>query len=321
MAVACLLGLGWGSVGGHVPVAMAQGAKPVRVVEPSFRSGQFEGVFFSNPADQLQGPRPAGGAAESLAAAALPNPGPPPNSVQAEPTADGLGWKGLISPVSVEDLIKGSKLRLDKIVTSPNAFKGGGFAQARTEFSLQAVLFAVIEAYAGEVRWKNSAPLARQRFARVAANTKVGSDQVFAEAKARLLDLEDLIGGSPLTAGSETTASDIDWSNLIDRVPLMQLLEWAQEQNLSKLVANETTFKDDSDAVLRYAELIAVLGKVSLAEEMPDASDADYRALAQAMIEQAAQVVLAAKTANAEQARTAAAQIGQACTNCHDNYR
>jgi hypothetical protein len=232
-----------------------------------------------------------------------------------------LEWKELISPVSVEDLIKGSKLRLDKIVTSPNAFKGGGFVQARTEFSLQAVLFAIIEAYAGEVRWKSSAPLARQRFARVAANTKVGSDQVFAEAKARLLDLEDLIGGSPLTAVNEASASDIDWSNLIDRVPLMQLLEWAHEQNLSKLVANEATFKDDSDAVLRYAELIAVLGKVSLAEEMPDASDDDYRALAQAMIAQATQVVIAAKTGNPEQARAAAAQIGQACTNCHDNYR
>jgi cytochrome c556 len=64
-----------------------------------------------------------------------------------------------------------------------------------------------------------------------------------------------------------------------------------------------------------------VLGKVSLAEEMPDASDDDYRALAQAMIAQATQVVIAAKTGNPEQARAAAAQIGQACTNCHDNYR
>ncbi|MCA9179875.1 MAG: cytochrome c, partial [Planctomycetales bacterium] len=295
--------------------------RPVRIEAPSFEPGQFEGIFFAAPAAQLQGAPPAAGSV------------PPTQSTPSGPAAlaagsgasessaeDLLGWHHLISATSLEDLIKASKLRLDKIVTTTTAFKGGGFVQARTEFSLQALLFAIIETYPSDVRWKNSAAEARQRMTRVAANTKIGSDQVFTEAKARLLDLDDLLRGTTLSKRGEETP-EIDWSHLIDRVPLMQLLEWAQEKNLNKLVASEGQFKDSIEQVLRYAELIAVLGRVALAEEMPDASDDDYVTLAQAMTDAAQQVTLAAKTGNADLARTAAGQIGQSCTNCHDSFR
>jgi hypothetical protein len=218
-------------------------------------------------------------------------------------------------------LIKGGKLRLDKIVTTPAAFKAGGFVTARTEFSLQAVLFGIIETYPGEVRWKNYAAVARERFARVAANTKVGSDQVFAEAKARLLDLGDLLGGAPLEAATESSRNELEWSSLIDRVPLMQLLDWAQDQNLNKLIADEQALSQESDTVLRYAELVSVLGKIAVTDQMPDADDNDYRALAEAMIEQARQIGVAVRTNNPEVARRAAADLGQSCTNCHDSYR
>lgn len=297
---------------------MAQTAKPRREQAPTFRTGAFEGIFFADPTAQLHGEMPTAGVASNA----------PANSTNSAAQSTGnstadeqQGWKRLIDPTSLEDLVKEGKLRLDKIVTTPAAFKGGGFVEARTEFSLQALLFAIIESYPGEVRWKNSAASARQRFARVAANTKVGSDQVFTEAKARLLDLGDLIGGTPLTAANDGKTDEIDWSKLIDRVPLMQLLEWAHEENLTKLVASEADFKDNSEALQRYAELVAVLGQAALADEMPDASDEDYRELAKAMIEHASQVAQAVKTNSAEQARESAAQVGQACTNCHDSFR
>lgn len=299
---------------------LAQPAKPRRVERPTFRVGAFEGIFFADPAAQLQGELPAAAsqnAQNSSATATNPAANSPSNSGSDDPQE----WKRLIAPTSLEDLVKAGKLRLDKIVTTPTAFKGGGFVAARTEFSLQALLFAIIETYPGEVRWKNSAALARQRFARVAANTKVGSDQVFAEVKARMLDLQDLIGGTPLSVQADGPSADIDWSNLVDRVPLMQLLEWAHEENLAKLVASEADFKDNSEAVQRYAELVAVLGQLALANDMPDANDEDYRTLANAMIEQASMVVQAVKTNSAEQARMSAAQVGQACTNCHDSFR
>ena len=304
------------------------GTKPRRAVPPVFEDGQFEGIFFADPAGQLSGPRPA---ATSEAARAVAESGPAPSPAAAPvpevagtpASAAGANWSTLISPTSLEDLVKGSKLRLDRSVTTPTAFKGGGFRDARVEFSLQAVLFAIIESYPDQVRWQRQAAEARQRFARVAANTKVGSDQVFAEAKARLLDLGDLIGGGPL-AGSSLSGSgeaEIEWSKLIDRGPLMQLLQWAHEQNLSKLVANPAEFQQNHDAVLRYAELIAILGRVALADDMPDASDGDYQALAGDMVEQARQVVTAVTSNNAELARSATAQLGQACINCHDSFR
>ncbi len=302
-------------------VTMAQAVKPRRAVAPTFHPGEFEGIFFADPAAQLQGEMPTAATSQSSENASHATVNSPSTIANNSNSDDPLGWKKLIDPTSLEDLVKGGKLRLDKIVTTPTTFKGGGFSEARTEFSLQALLFAIIETYPGDVRWKNSATVARQRFTRVAANTKIGSDHVFTEAKARLLDLGDLIGGTPLAPQNDGSAEDVDWSNLIDRVPLMQLLEWAHEENVTKLVANETDFKDNSEAVQRYAELVAVLGQVALAEEMPDASDEDYRTLAQAMIEQAGQVVLAVKTNNAELARKAAAQVGQACTNCHDSFR
>ncbi|MCC7336393.1 MAG: cytochrome c [Pirellulaceae bacterium] len=295
--------------------------RPVRIEAPSFEPGQFEGIFFADPSAQLQGAPPAAGAvspAQSTAGgpAALSD----GSDVSQSSAADPHGWHHWISATSLEDLIKASKLRLDKIVTTTTAFKGGGFVQARTEFSLQALLFAIIETYPSDVRWKNSAAEARQRMTRVAANTKIGSDQVFTEAKARLLDLDDLLRGATLPGRREETP-EIDWSHLIDRVPLMQLLEWAQEENLNKLVASEGQFKDSSEEVKRYAELIGVLGRVALVEEMPDASDDDYVTLARAMTNAAQQVALAAQTGNAELARTAAGQIGQSCTNCHDSFR
>jgi cytochrome c556 len=67
--------------------------------------------------------------------------------------------------------------------------------------------------------------------------------------------------------------------------------------------------------------LIAVLGQIALSDEMPDASDDDYTVLSRAMIASARQVALAAKTGNAELARSAAGQISQSCTNCHDSFR
>ncbi len=301
--------------------AQSSRRRPVRVEAPSFEPKQFEGIFFADPAAQLQGAPPAVGSLSPTQS----SPGGPAtlaggSGASQSSAADRHGWHSLISATSLEDLLKASKLRLDRIVTTLTAFKGGGFVQARTEFSLQALLFAIIETYPGEVRWKNSAAETRQRMARVAANTKIGSDQVFTEAKARLLDLDDLLRGATLPGRREETP-EIDWSHLIDRVPLMQLLEWAQEENLNKLVASEGQFKDSSEEVKRYAELIGVLGRVALVEEMPDASDDDYVTLARAMTDAAQQVALAAQTGNAELARTAAGQIGQSCTNCHDSFR
>ncbi len=298
--------------------ALAQ-RKPERVEAPKFDQGQFGNVFFADAASMLKGERPS--------TQVVPR-GTPANNATQKPgtvastaiasTDDPLAWHNLISPASLEDLIKGSKLRLDETITTPAAFAGGGAAVARKEFSMQALLFAIIEKYPSDVRWKASASLARELMMRVAANTKIGTQQVYAEAKKRLADLGDLTNGSQLTGEANP---EIAWSQLIDRVPLMQLLEWAQQEHTAPYTSNPAEFAKNKEALTRYAELVAVLGKATLIEEMPDAADEDYKVLANEMITQAQQIALAVKTENAELARQAAAKVGQSCTKCHDTFR
>ncbi|GIW97640.1 MAG: hypothetical protein KatS3mg111_0973 [Pirellulaceae bacterium] len=291
---------------------------PIRIRPPQFDASRFQGIFYADVAEQLRGELPTEQARQMAIAPGAGEPSSSPDGGEPTGNEDPFGWKKLIEPVVLEDLVKETKLRLDREITTPAAFSGGGFQVARREFSLLALLFAIIEHYPGEVRWKADAALARQRLTRAAANTKVGSIQTYREAKERLQDLDDLIRGSSLVGNAE---GETDWSNLIDRVPVMQLLEWAYQQELSKLVANEASFTANADAVRRYAELVAVLGRILLAEDMPDATDADYQQFTEEMIEHARQVRLAVDIGNAEQARIEAAAIGQSCSSCHENFR
>ncbi|MEM7561011.1 MAG: hypothetical protein AAF394_17945 [Planctomycetota bacterium] len=296
---------------------LAQKRKPVRAKAPKFDDKEFDGIFFSDVRTVLKGELPK--SQQQLNALAGNAGTAPGESGTSSDSADPMAWHKLISPESLEDHVKSSKLRLGKIVTTPTAFAGGGFNSARREFSLQALLFAIIEIYPNDdVRFKKSAPVARELFARAAANSKVGSIQSFNEAKQRMADLGDMVNGSTLAGDAK---SETDWSELMDRTPLMQLLEWGNDENLAKLVASEEQFKANKEQVRSFAELVAVLGKTSLQEEMPDADDEDYAAFVKTMIEHTQQVTLAVETDNADMARKAAAQIGQSCQACHDDYR
>lgn len=305
------------------------GRKPTRAAAPKFDDSAFSGVFFKDAASLLKGEIPSGQAQATASNAGLATATNGSGAASGTATGgtatahaksdtDADSWDALISPTSLEDLIKGSKLRLDRIVTTPSAFAGGGYADARKEFSLQALLFAIIEHYAGEVRWKQSAALARETLARAAANSKVGSIQSYNEAKQRLLDLGDLVNGSQLAGEAKT---DAEWDKLIDRSPLMQLLEWAQQDYIAPFSASESSFQANAAELKRYAELVAVLGRTSILKDMPDAADDDYVAFANDMIQQAAKLKLAVDTNSAEMARAAASAMGQSCTNCHDNFR
>lgn len=321
MRAALIAGAGFFSFLLGLATAEAQ-RKPERVEAPKFTSGQLNSVFFPDAASQLKGQRPTSQVATKPAVGKTPvasTDGLSTGAVSTGAVSDGdpMAWHNLISPTALEDLIKGSKLRLDKTITTPAAFAGGGFAVARKEFSMQALLFAIIESYPGEVRWKSSAPLARELLSRVAANTKVGSVQVHDEAKKRLLDLGDLTNGTQLSGKAN---SEVNWSQLIDHAPTMQLLEWAQKENILPDVADPEVFAKNKDKLQHYAELVAVLGKVLTIEEMPYAEEKEYVDFAKAMIEQAQQVRLAVRTDNADLARQSAAKLGQCCSNCHSSY-
>ena len=294
-----------------------RGRKPQRAEPPKFSGKEFEGTFFADVTKALQGARPTG---KEAAPAMVATPAASGNTKSAGDQAaatDAMAWSKLISGPNIEDLVKNSKLRLDPIVASSTKF-AGGYKEARREFSLQALMFAVIEQYPGDVRWKKSAGVARESLARMAAAAKVSSPQAHKEAKQRVQDLADLLSGNTLEG---KPSSELSWADVIDRVPMMQLLEWAQQDYINPHSASQEKFAANKEELQRYAELVAVLGKAAIMNGMPDAEDAEYRAIAGQMIDQAKQISVAVQTDNADLARQAAGQVSQACSKCHDGYR
>jgi len=308
--------------------ALGQSSKlPARAKPPIFTPGQFDGIFFPDVSQALKGPRPKSDSDQlsknpSTIAA---NPDQPANDSAGEMASGDAGgskqlidWKSLISAQSLEDLIKETKLRLDKIVTTPTAFAGGGFAEARKEFSLLAALFSIVHQYPQPVRWQKSAKATSTLMSRVATNTKVGSRQVFDEARLRMQDLEQLLSGSAL---SSAEATESQAGNLIDIVPLMQLVDRSYSQAIKPFSANESEFKKNASELERNSQLVAVLAHLALAKGMPNAEDDTFVQLANEMLQSAKQVAFAAESQQAQLARTAAGKLGQSCVQCHENYR
>jgi hypothetical protein len=230
------------------------------------------------------------------------------------------GWPEIISRTVLEDEVKALRINIDKNVTTPADFAGRGHKQVRRDFSLLATLFAVIDDYEGEVRWKRDAAVARDLFARAAANAKAGaSPNVYKEAKERKLDLQGLVGGGSLT-GREAEP-ETDWMTVADHAALMQRLESGFQGKLSGWVSNDRTFASNTDGLLHEAEMIALIGKLLALEEMEYSEEEEYVAFAKRMSEAARGIASAVQEGAYERARAASAELGQACSECHDSYR
>ena len=292
--------------------------KPMRAAAPQLNAQEFEGVFFSDVQKQLVGKPPT--------AIELANPASTTGSSASTPgssdSASGSGsnvWKDRISPQSVEDLVKEGKRRLETFVTTPVKFSGGSYKDVRREFTLQAILFATIELYPEKIRWQPSASIARSRFARMAANAKVATTPAYNEAKLRMEDLATLLKGSPLS--DSVPPSELNWSEVSDRVPSMQLLDWALRENLNRFVASEAEFKSHPDEIAMYAELVALIGETLHQPGMSDADDAEYKTWNSTMLQEAKRVSESVKLNNPMMAREAAGQIDKACNSCHNTFR
>lgn len=291
--------------------------RPTRAVPPTFKQGEFSGVFFDAPLAQLQGTRPEATASETKMATNRPMPDKS-EEVPGEGTAakDGV-WKSLISGTTMEDLVKESKSRLDSVITTPAKFAAGGFKDVRREFTLLASLMAIIDRYPEEIRWKSSATFAQRAFAKMASNCKVGTQPVFNEAKLRHQDLQELLKGSKLTGA----ADEVTWEDIADRGPSMQLLEWALREHLAPMTSSDKAFQNGQEEVLKYAELVAAYGQILQQEGMTDADDDTYVELAAQMVTAATEATKATKLGDAEAARTAVSKIDQSCNKCHESYR
>lgn len=296
--------------------AQTKGPKVIRRAQPPKFSA--DRTFFGDAFQEgLVGERPANlGQAPAMAAGSSPAAG------SASPAGGGgTGtWASLISSGTIEDEIKATKLLVDQGVTTPSDFAGKGYKLARREFSILAMLFAIINEYDGDVRWKNDAAIARDTFARTAANAKVGTVQVFNEAKQRKSELQELLGGSsPFTEKAVDPKNN--WGAICDRAPLMQYLEKVWEPEMKPLLSDKAQFTANADKLAHSAEMFAAIGDVLAKDGMMDADSDEYKELCFKLRDAAKEIAEAARSKNFDAASKASSEVGKSCTECHENYR
>lgn len=290
---------------------------PVRARPPAFDPDEVSRVFFKNVFERLEGNPPRRSVPSSSAPVITPDPAAP--GAAAVPARATEGWSGLISAVTLEDEVKSLKLRVDQAVTTPTSFAGQGHKVARQDFTLLAMLFAIIAEYPGQVRWQDTAAVARDTFARTAANLKAGgSIQVYNEARQRKQDLDDLIRGSRLPG---TPGDAVNWGQMVDRVPLMQLLESRLEANCKAWTSSRGELRANRETLVREAELVAVIGAVLAGDGMDDADDTEYQEFARLLQRGGAALAAAARQEQEQSAGQAVADISRSCIECHNNYR
>jgi cytochrome c' len=288
-------------------------AEPPKFARPPKFPPAVEGIFFDDPRKELKGERPdyehaAQGSATNTAA----------ESGDAG-AAGGFAWSKLIDAATIESEIKRLGTLMDKDVTTPTEFKGGGYKLCRRDFSLLAALFAVTGQYDGDARWKEIAPGLRDQFARAGYNSKAGSDQTFNEATQRKQELADLIHGNrPQVPKAEAAA---DWAHVADRPPLMQRLNIAQQERLTKWVADANNFKKNRDDARHEAQLVAMIAEIISRPGFDDADDQQYQGFAHQLQQAAIDAAAAAQQGDYEKSRQAVGRAGKACTACHEAFR
>ena len=317
------------------PFVAAQQLKrrPPRAKPPVLKESDFDGVFFADVKKQLQGDRPVPG---SIANAPASNGSGTTQSGEKEGVNDSTGsstttategnatgeyaWVTRMSTESIEAFVKGAKSNLDKIVSTPAKFASGAYEESRREFTLLALMFAAIEKYPTEVRWKKSAAVARHRFAKAAAASKVGSSQAFQEAKSTLQDLGDMLNGGQMP-GEAAADDEANWAEAIDRSIAMQIMENGLREHLMTGISNAAEFSDKAEQLQQHVEFLAIAGEVLKLPGMPDADDKEYVKWCDQMVQNALAVSEAIKTKQLDGARSGIGLIDQTCTKCHEGYR
>lgn len=287
---------------------------PKRVKFPEFKDeSRIKTIFFSKALDKLLGIRQIN---------TVPMGGGNADGGGPEPTAGGGmtgNWAALISAPTIEDEVKAIKLAVDNGVDKPSQFSGGGYQNARYQFSVAAAMFGIIAEFDGDVRWKSQSLGIRDVFSRTAGNCKVGSTQAYNEAKLRKADLQDLLGGA--TVAAKANAEDFNWSRVADRAPLMQRLEVAVDERLSPMTSSADEFESNKETILHEAEIVAAISHILTRPQMEDGDDEDYAGYANKMKSGALDLLDAIKLNDSDRAASAVGVMTQSCTECHELYR
>lgn len=291
-------------------------AQNQRARPPVFDESVTSRVFFPDLSKAFRGDRPT---LSSLRKADALMSSANEEGDQDDESSSSGGWSKLISPISLEDEIKRVKLKYDASITTPGAFNGGGYQDARLHLSVLASLFAVISEYSGDVRWQADAKTARDLTAKTALACAAGSTPVYKEAQLRKADLQDLLSGAGMSAAKAGEGAN-DWSMIADRGPMMQYAEELLNR-ISDQSRDAATAKENVDSLKRLAELLSILGVILVQDGMDDAEDEDYALLSGAMTKASRMVVAAIERQDFESVRTSVGAITQSCSDCHEQYR
>jgi hypothetical protein len=233
-------------------------------------------------------------------------------------------WSTVIAPSTVADEVKSIKIRMDQEVRSPSSLAGERAQVVRRDFTTLAMLFAIVSEYDGEIRFRGSAKVARDRFAAAAAAMsnidRIGIAAAFREVEARRQDLQDLLSGSDLAADSSVDAAT-DWAQLAERPSLMQRLETGVQERLTAWTRDADACRGNAEGIVHEGELAAAIAVAVTQPGVADSDDREYAALAAEMGAAARDVAAAVRAGEPENAQPPVARLRDSCTRCHELYR
>lgn len=302
------------------PLASAQSIRSRgadRAAPPEFRKADWQKIFFADLSDAFRGARPSVSQLRERARSEPSSLSQSNFSGDEATVKERSLWAG-IDASSVEDEIKRVRLEFDRSITTPSAFRGGGYQDARLHLSILATLFAAVHQWNGDIRWKEEAAAARDILSRTAHNASTGTIQVYNEAKRRKADLQDLMSGAGLAGRPGDPAND--WSSIADRSVLMSYSERVLDK-LTDQTASDAKVQADVGDVIRNADMLALIGIVLRQEGMDEADDGDYVALSVRMTDAAGRVKAAIGQQQWSDVRKHVGEVSQSCIACHDQYR
>jgi hypothetical protein len=280
---------------------------------PKFDDAQVNGVFFGDAREQLVGTRPVFGVPK--ATTIIPSGSQPSGTKPAENMSDGNAWSALVSAETLESEIKAQPAAIDAAMKAADPRKS-----ARMVMTNLAALFGVIQKYDKDVRWKTDAQSLRDEFAKAAVNLKAFTDSQKRQVAKVQTELKDLIQGNP-PAASPSLEAEAPWSEIADIVPVMHRFDLGQTERLNGWSSSAESVKRNSEAVIREAEVMAMLARIIQDKSYENGTDETYLGFAKSLEKQAVEAVAATKRGDGEAASKAVSQMQKVCNDCHNDYR
>ena len=250
--------------------------------------------------------------APAAAPAAKPEAAPAPAGGQNE-------WSGLLSGEDITDETKSIKLKLTDALSTVGKYNGNYKDVIQVEAAELSALAAIAIKHPDAVGWKENAKYIRDLASEVSSNAKGLGQKDFEAAKAPFEKLNDLLSGNK-PAGLEEAASEIAYSELFSRRPLMRRMDRAY-QFLKSGVNNEASFKKEIDKVRREVIVLGVMTKVCGAEGYPSTDEEDYQAYVKTAVGACLEMLTAVKDENYTAFTDALGRAQRTCDECHPNYR